>query len=118
MLSPKASTTASGASGASFAASPHAASAAHATTSARKSRMACMLHFPAPPREEEPGSENPESQGFLGRRDVHRVRRVLRGLGVHALRDGLGGAHGAGLLSGPARRAAHLPRAGDPGEVA
>src|SRR5512134_3810376 len=111
MLSPKASTTASGASGASFAASPHAASAAHATRSARKSRMACMLHLPAPPREEEPGSENPESQGFLGRRDVHGVRRVFLGVVVHALRDGLGGAHGAGLLSFSACWAALLPRA-------
>src|SRR3970282_166532 len=53
MLSPKASTTASGASGASFGASPQAApSAATTTRSARKTGTRCMLHLPAPLREE------------------------------------------------------------------
>jgi len=72
-----------------------------------------MLHFAAD-RDSGGGGENgckdQGSEGFLGRADVHRLRRVLHDLGAHALPDGDRGAHGPGILPGRAGRADAVPR--------
>src|SRR5204863_7605775 len=48
--------------------------------------------------------EDKKSQGFLGRRDVYRLRPVLHDLGTDLLPDGHRGAHGSGVFPDGARR--------------
>src|SRR5437016_2669558 len=63
-----------------------------------------MLHFARPL--EEVTDEDKKPQGFLGRSDVYRLRRVLHDLGIDLLPDGHGGAYGARLFPDHARRPA------------